>query len=413
MRILHTADWHLGKTLEGTSRQAEQEAFVEELCSIVDREQIDAVLIAGDVFDTFNPPARAEELFYYALERLSNQGRRAVVAIAGNHDNPERLCAANPLAIRQGIVLLGLPNEQVAFSKGYGDGVQVVDAKPTYVALKIPGWSYPLEIGALPYPSEARLNQVLAQVLDENSLQQAYAKRIEEIWGYLDTQFSEDGACVVMSHLFMDGSAETGSERPIQVGGAYTVGRTAPSMAQYMALGHLHRAQNLREDVPIRYSGSPIAYSFSEKHQTKSVTLVDIKPKQPVYWEEIRLTAGKPLVRWEAHGLGQVIDWCEQQRDINAWVEVEVHTEETISAKIQQQIRKLHPGVLTIRPVYLRAGDKPAANRLELPLDQLFIDFYTQKTGGSKPRPEVVKLFLELVQEQTKEAAPEIEEVTA
>src|SRR5690625_4022642 len=98
MRILHTADWHLGKTLEGRRRHAEQEQFVDELVETVHDAKIDVILIAGDVYDTVNPPAASEQLFYDALSRLSDFGKRHVVVISGNHDSPERLSAVAPLA---------------------------------------------------------------------------------------------------------------------------------------------------------------------------------------------------------------------------------------------------------------------------------------------------------------------------
>ncbi len=119
MRILHTSDWHLGRTLEGRSRLEEQVMFIDELCGIVEAEAVDLVLIAGDVFDTVNPPAAAEELFYDALNRLADGGKRGIVVIAGNHDNPERLCAASPLAERNGIILYGLPKEVLTPSSSF------------------------------------------------------------------------------------------------------------------------------------------------------------------------------------------------------------------------------------------------------------------------------------------------------
>lgn len=114
MRVLHTSDWHLGRTLEGRPRLPEQEQFFDELVEIATGEKVQLILVAGDVFDTYNPSAEAEELFYDALERLADGGRRAVVAIAGNHDSPERLHAANPLALKHGISLL----IEIAFNIG-------------------------------------------------------------------------------------------------------------------------------------------------------------------------------------------------------------------------------------------------------------------------------------------------------
>ena len=117
MRILHTSDWHLGRSLEQISRIEEQRAFIDLLVETCEDQKVDLVLVAGDIYDTYNPPASAEELFYEALERLSGKGKRAVVVIAGNHDNPERLCAASPLAYKNGIILLGYPASDAVSTK--------------------------------------------------------------------------------------------------------------------------------------------------------------------------------------------------------------------------------------------------------------------------------------------------------
>ncbi|MCB0293286.1 MAG: exonuclease subunit SbcD, partial [Calditrichaeota bacterium] len=98
MKILHTADWHLGKRLERFSRLEEQREVLEEICGIAEQEAVDAVIIAGDIYDTFNPASEAVELFYKTVKRLADEGRRAVVAIAGNHDSPDRFAAPEPLA---------------------------------------------------------------------------------------------------------------------------------------------------------------------------------------------------------------------------------------------------------------------------------------------------------------------------
>ena len=109
MRILHTSDWHLGKTLEQYSRLEEQEEFLEEFIGIVKDNDIDLVLIAGDIYDNGNPPAKAERMFYNTISEITSSGKTAVLVIAGNHDNPERLVAASPLAYEHGVILLGEP----------------------------------------------------------------------------------------------------------------------------------------------------------------------------------------------------------------------------------------------------------------------------------------------------------------
>ena len=113
MKILHTADWHLGKRLDGFSRFDEQVAVLNEIITIANEKNVDLILIAGDLFDAFNPPVEAVELFYKTLKNLSNNGKRPVVAIAGNHDSPDRINAPNPLAKECGIILIGHPNELI------------------------------------------------------------------------------------------------------------------------------------------------------------------------------------------------------------------------------------------------------------------------------------------------------------
>ena len=110
MKIIHTADWHLGKNLEGHSRLPEQELFLKDFVRICEREQADLILIAGDIYDNYNPPAMAEQLFYDTLKQLSRDGACMTVIISGNHDNPERLTASGPLAQEHGIVMAGTPN---------------------------------------------------------------------------------------------------------------------------------------------------------------------------------------------------------------------------------------------------------------------------------------------------------------
>ncbi|MCL6478742.1 MAG: exonuclease subunit SbcD, partial [Peptococcaceae bacterium] len=217
MRFLHTSDWHLGRTLEGRSRQAEQEEFLEELCRLADEEKIDAVLVAGDVFDAFNPPAAAEQLFYDALDNLAAGGRRAVVVIAGNHDSPDRLVAASPLARRQGIVLLGLPNDEPSFMPSTdNDHARVMAGGPSWLELAVPGCDHTAVLLALPYPSEARLKEILHDSLeDDAAAQQAYTSRIRRLFGQLAKNYRPDTVNLALSHIFVQGGWTSDSERPI------------------------------------------------------------------------------------------------------------------------------------------------------------------------------------------------------
>lgn len=389
MRILHTADWHLGRTLEGRSRQQEQEAFIDELCEIVKNEAIDVVLMAGDAFDSVNPPAASEQLFYDAMARLSDKGKRPVVAISGNHDNPDRLAASSPLAAEQGITLVGKPVTHT-------------------LDIDVPLAGEKLKLAALPYPSESRLNELLSENNEEAMLQKAYDERIAGMFADLAADFRPDTVNIAMSHLFVRGGKESDSERPIQIGGAYTVlANSLPASAQYVALGHLHSPQTLNGANTItRYSGSPLAHSFSEAGQAKSVTIIDAQPGQTAESKEVYISSGKPLVKWQApQGLPQVHRWLTEGKDADAWVDLEVHLTDMPSIEDIHRLRQSHSGLIHIRPVLPEdTGTEQATIQQNMPLDELFQRFYQKQTGGAKPDDELTKLFLEIANETSQEA---------
>ncbi|KFZ42538.1 exonuclease sbcCD subunit D [Anoxybacillus flavithermus] len=384
MRILHTADWHLGKTLEGRSRLPEQEAVIDEIVEIVQKENIDVVLLAGDAFDTVNPPADAEKLFYEALSRLSDYGKRHVVVIAGNHDHPGRLSAAAPIANMHAITLLGFPTDRVQ-------------------QIHVPSSDETLMIGALPYPSESRLNELLAEECDEALLRARYDERIRAIFAKMNKSFREDAVNIAMSHLYVAGGATCDSERPIELGGAYTVSPASfPASAQYVALGHLHRPQDVKHAaMPARYSGSPLAYSFSEAGYSKSVTIIDVQPCCTPVISEYLLSKGRPLVKWRAtDGLAQVYRWIEEGRDRGAWIDLEIDVEQSLTLEETHRLRKLYDGFVHIRPNYLKKEEIIREAHTDVPIETLFTRFYERQTGGGKPSEELVQLFLQLVAEE-------------
>ncbi len=383
MRILHTGDWHLGRTLEGRSRMAEQEAFVDELVRLADDQRADLILMAGDVYDSVNPPAAAEQLFYEAAARLTDGGRPLVV-IAGNHDQPERVSSVTPLVSSRGIRLVGLPSTKA-------------------VTVTVPRTGEVAKIAALPYPSEARLNELLTEGGDENELRRAYSKRVGKLMEMMAREFSPKTVNLAMSHIYVLGGLESDSERPIQVGGAYTVDPSALAVgACYTALGHLHRPQAVKGEGIIRYSGSPLAYSFSEAGQAKSVTMVDVTPESTPVIEELFLKSGRPLVRWKAKGgLQEVYRWLEEERDPGAYIDLEISLTEAMGMADIQRLRKSREGIIHIRPIYPEMEHLGLeSQRSALPLPELFRKFYQRQTGGAEPEDSLVELFLELVDEE-------------
>ena len=382
MRVLHTGDWHLGRTLEGRSRQAEQEQFIDELVQIVRDYKVDLILMAGDVYDSVNPPAIAEKLFYEACARLTAEGSQLVI-IAGNHDQPERVAAASPLVAEKGISLLGLPV-----------------AAPIYV--NIARTNEQAIIAALPYPSESRLSELLSLDENEQALRVQYSVKVGKLMKHMAQHFKADTINLAMSHIYVLGGLESDSERPIQVGGAYTVSPSElNTLAQYTALGHLHRPQLVKGEGLIRYSGSPLAYSFSEAGQTKSVMLLDISPNTPPQLQEIYLTCGRPLLKWRCQGgLEEVYRWLDEGRGQAAFIDLEVSLSEAMSLGDIHNLRKAHSGIIHIRPIYPEQGEELSmSERASLSISELFTHFYTRQNGGAEPEKELVELFMSLAEE--------------
>lgn len=397
MRILHTSDWHLGRSLEGRSRLPEQVQWIDELITIVEEEDIQLILVAGDVYDTYNPSADAEALFFDAVERLSNGGRRAVVVIAGNHDSPERLHAANPLALKYGIALLGYPGEHLPTGGSMGR-VERVQTGPGWMEILVPNCPETAMVYALPYPSEARLNEILSANLDDRSQQIAYSQRVGALFAEADWVFRPDTVNLAVAHLFAFGGVESESER--QLGGALAVTPgMLPAKAQYIGLGHLHRPQQVHAAAQIcRYSGSPLAYSFSEAEQQKEVVIVDVAPGKLPQVKSVNLSCGKSLKRWRANTLEEAMFWCSEPKNLNAWVELEIMVDQPIAATDLSELRRMHPGLVTIRPIFPETlAEMAEARRLsELTLVERFEMFF-QRERGVKPEEDLVRFFLEMV----------------
>lgn len=222
MRILHTSDWHLGKRLDSFSRIDEQRLVMDEICQIADDNQADAVIVAGDLFDTINPPTEAVELLYHTLKRLTNYGKRPVIAIAGNHDSPDRIEAPDPLARECGIVFVGYPHSMVS-TFSLESGVQIQKSAPGFIEITLPQYPYPLRVIATPYANEIRLRTCLSAEDSEQQLRDV----LQQYWTQLSENYlHSDGVNILITHLFVvkDGDSlaeEPDDEKPI----LYEIGR--------------------------------------------------------------------------------------------------------------------------------------------------------------------------------------------
>ena len=420
MRILHTADLHLGKLLEGRGRTAEQKAMLDEITAIAAREEIDLVLIAGDVFDTYNPSAEAERLFFAFLEKISADGQRAVVAIAGNHDQPQRFSAVSPLAEQNGIYLLGMPFDLPEVQDFDENKVCLLKTGFHSLRIYLPKAKEEAVIAALPYLSESRLNELLSQDLsDEKAVSRDYQERLASIISRAEEDFSDETVNLIMAHLFLRGGRESDSERKlpalkseaadtediseeeastISVGGSYGVSSEIfGSITQYAALGHLHRPQQISSPIPCVYAGSPLAYSFSECNQTKSVIIIEAKPQGEVQWQRIPLQSGYPLMRMNFDSYDEVLTWCSQEINQNFWLKIKMTV--PLSAEQVNQLKLAHPRILAVEIKPQPTEQAPHAKLEQLSEAEKF-HVFAREALGREPEEELINLAIQLMEDQ-------------
>ncbi len=273
MRLLHTSDWHLGRSFHREDLLGAQARFVDHLVETVRAERVDVVVVAGDVYDRALPPVDAVAVFDDALARLAGTGAR-VVLISGNHDSARRLGFGSALIDRAGIHL----RTEVASA-----------GRP--VVLDDPGG--PVAVYAVPYLEPDAVRVELG--CDERSHAAVLGAAMSRVRA--DLAGRPGARSVVLAHAFVTGGVSSESERDITVGGAAAVPMATFDGIDYAALGHLHGAQRLSDRV--RYSGSPLAYSFSEEHQTKQLLLVDLgsEPGAVPVVEPVPTPVERPLAR--------------------------------------------------------------------------------------------------------------------
>lgn len=409
LKILHTADWHLGKRLQEYSRLDEQKLVLEEICQIADRESVDLVLLAGDIFDSFNPSHEAVELLYKTLRRLSKNGTRPIVAISGNHDSTQFVEAPDPLAREMGIFFYG-KYDNIIPTGTLDSGIQISRSEPGFLELKLPDIDFPIRLILAPYANEVSLRTYLGEENREAELRAILSSN----WAALAEKYCDTkGVNLFVGHFFFvqEGAkvieAEPESERPIlHVGGAqalYT--QNIPDTIQYAALGHLHRYHAVsQKPFPAVYSSSPLAYSFSEADQEKKVILIEALPGKAVDYQAIGLSQGRPLYRVKFDSLEATLSWLEQNPF--CFVEITYVTEEAIEASTRKAILKAHDGIVNLIPQLKNQVTQESfqlhVDDLSKDMDSLFRLFY-QSEKGLEPNAEILDLFKEIISQNSSE----------
>jgi exonuclease SbcD len=402
MKILHTADWHLGKRLQEFSRLEEQKLVLDEICQIADQQDIDLVLLAGDIFDTFNPTHEAVELLYKTLRRLSKNGTRPIIAISGNHDSTQFVEAPDPLARELGILFYSRYDTIIPTGK-LDSGVEITRSESGFVELKLPQLDFPVRLILAPYANEVSLRTHLGEEDREAEFRNLLTRNWQDIADrYCDTA----GVNLFVGHFFFmkEGEkpdAEPESERPIlHVGGTQALFTDhLPTQIQYAALGHLHRYHAVSHpSIPVVYASSPLAYSFSEADQEKKVVIIEAKPAKPLSYHPIGLSQGRPLYRVKFDELAKVLQWLEENP--YCFVELTYETEHSIDAPTRKAILKAHNGIVNLIPQIKntlgQANYSLQVEDLGKDMATLFTLFY-QSEKGQEPNVELLDLFKEVI----------------
>ena len=386
MRILHTSDWHIGKKTENFDRLPEQAAVLDEIADIADRENVQIVLVAGDVFDTFIPSAEAESLFFEKIKKISEN--RAVVVIAGNHDDATRLCSAAPLAAKHGIYFsdAAYTLSDIEYSASLGRDIRLTECRGGGFVFQSRAGEQ-VYIGALSYPTEARFRV--------KSTGESHAEKIRE---WLQNTVSGNGEKlpqIIVSHLFTVGGVTTGGEREISLGGAKAVDISDFPDSQYVALGHLHKRQVFGREKNVVYSGSILQYSFDEVNTEKSVTVFDISCRA----ENIRaipLSAGRKLAKLTAASVEQALNILPMYRE--HLTELTLKLRSPMTREENNFLHSEFPNVISLKLEVEGSVRSEVKGRKQLGDDRLFEECY-KKTYGDKPSEELMRLYLSLLEE--------------
>jgi exonuclease SbcD len=377
MRFLHTADWHIGKTLFGRSRLDEQEKVIAEIVDIARREHADCVLLAGDVFESFAPTGDAERVVCDALAEIAGAGI-ATVVVGGNHDHPRRLAALRKLGNPLEIFIRSDPAAP-------SDGGVILLQKGGEIA----------QIAVLPWVPEFKIVDICQMMNPEDAWYEAYSDNVAAMCRHLSTGFSENTINILVGHLFAYGAETSGSERAVHITQPYAVKPAQLPQAQYIALGHIHKPQEIGASSRCFYSGSPLQLDFGEREQQKRVVMVDVKAGFPANIESIALLSGRRL--------REVTTTIDELRSVASeagtdLLRVIVKAGARISG-LSQQVCEVLPNALEVRQEVLTpAQTVTAVTSISQSPRELFERFVTERRN-TVASPQMLTRFDELYNE--------------
>lgn len=378
MRFLHTADWHIGKIVHEQSMLADQAYILEQLIEQVEEYEVDAVLMAGDLYDRSLPPKEAVSLVNQTLSRLINELEVPVFIIAGNHDSNERI-----------EYLSGVAEAKQLYMEG------TLKAHTRKVSLK------EADIYMMPYADHVLIRQALDQP-EIRTIEEAVAAQVEQITS--SDEFDRSRINMVMFHGYVISGSRTSleesdSERPLSIGTAEWIDQSIFDAFDYVALGHLHKGQKVGSNR-IRYSGSPLKYSKSEAAHQKKSFIIDIDR------DSLEVTPVPLIPKRDMRIVCGAFDDLMQQDWSDDYIFIEL-TDDMFIQDAMSRLRRQFPQILGLEYVNLRADQSTyqTARSQDLKrqsIESLFSDFFEQYTEHTldEPRREVVREIVRLVEQE-------------
>ena len=388
MRILHTSDWHIGHRLYERPRIKEHCQFLDWLLAKIKEQEVDVLLVSGDIFDTALPSSEATDLYYQFLFQLYDETHAHAVITAGNHDSPRHLAAPREFLRMGRIHVIGLASE------------------PAECVLSLPSENPSVAIAAVPYLSENELSHISFETEPERA--ERYRERLKAFYRQCVECMPPGLPKILMGHLFVHGGEESGSERNIQIGGATAMQISDfPDDVAYVALGHLHRPHAISgASYPVQYAGSPLPLRFNEASYSKKLYLLDVPTSGDAWVEEIEIPVFKEL-RTVAGNLDEVGLMAMSPEWDGKYIQVQL-TLDRPQVGISDEIREIfhqHGGEVLSVEVELPMQTE----RQEIPIEdmqqptEIFEQFYKEKFSDSPDElmTETFNELLQLVEEET------------
>jgi exonuclease SbcD len=374
VKIVHTSDWHVGRRWKGIERLDEMEAVLRHLGDFIEREAVDLVLHTGDLFDGRNPAGDAEQLVNAFFVRVGAAGAQ-MIAIAGNHDDPDRLDARALLAQFAHVHLLGRPRSAAA------GGTLTLETRGGEKAV----------VAALPFAPVGKWVSALDLAADEAAARSQYAQMFQLAVANLIQPFRPDAVNLLMAHTHLEGAVFGESERRVHVGQEWAATpQTLPSTASYIALGHIHLPQRIGGTLPAYYAGSPIQMDLGEVGQKKAFPFVTAVAGRPARVEHIPYEGGTPLL--DLRGTLTELEALADRHRHGAWLRI-IAVIPKEDPELNRKVRALFPRALVVIAELPELAERPfeLTDRRAAPLDR-YSAFHRQE-HGAEPSPELLSAF--------------------